>query len=289
MIKKIIILLILILMIDGALAANYEDGVRRVQNEIKETRQKGLRMGNEPFLMANNGDRTGILLFHGFTASPWEVKELSEYLNNNNISVYGALIAGHGTSERDLRKTKWEDWFQGADDAYNSMSNMYDCIYVGGMSTGGALALMLAEKYDVCGVVSIGTPIYFQDWKIKIAWLVKYILPYTKRTLPDDVKPYYYEKRPVAAAAELNEMVKLLREEKISKIDEPIIIIQSLKDQTIKPESADFIMNNVSSKDKTFIWFDEGQHVIIKDNNREEVFGLISEFIHEQEDNRNKN
>ncbi len=287
MMKKLLVLVIALILIEGALAANYNGGMRNIKRAISEERQKGLRIGNEPFVMGSESDRAGIILFHGFTASPWEVKELAQYLNNDNITIYSPLLAGHGTSPRDLKKTKWEEWHSMADEDFRTMRSMFDCVYVGGMSTGASLALMIAAEHDVCGIVSIGAPVFFQDWKAKYTWLFKYILPYTTRKLPDDLKPYYYEKRPTAAVAELIEMIEAMKEG-LPKIDEPIFIVQSLKDQTVKPESAQFIMTNVSSLDRTFIWFDEGQHVIIKDNQREEVFRLISEFIHEQEDKRDR-
>jgi len=287
MMRKMLVLVIALIIIEAAIAANYDGGMRNIQRAISEERQKGLKMGNEPFVMGSEGDRAGIILFHGFTASPWEVNELAQYLNNKNITVYGPLLAGHGTSPRDLKKTKWEEWYKGADENFRAMRAMFDCVYVGGMSTGAAIALMLAADYEVCGIVSIGAPVFFQDWKARYTWLFKYILPYTTREIPEDIRPYYYEKRPTAAVAELVEMVDVMKEG-LPKIDEPIFIVQSLKDQTVKPESAQFIMTNVSSLDKTFIWFDEGQHVIIKDDQREEVFRLISEFIHEQENTRER-
>ncbi len=285
-IKKILVLIVVLILLESALAADYNPGKQRIEDSISAARHKGLRPDNEPFFIGNSGDKIGVLLMHGFTASPWEVRELAEYLAKDNITIYGPLLAGHGTSPKELKRTKWEDWYKTANESYNLLKNTVDCIYVGGMSAGSTLALMLAMEYEVCGIIAIGTPIYFNSWLVGFTWLLKYFIPYTKRTLSEDISPYYYEKRPTAAVAELFEMIKL-NKERLNEIDEPIIIIQSLSDQTIKPESAYYVMNNVSSEDKTFIWFEKGEHVIIKDEQREEVFKLIREFIHEQENKNN--
>jgi len=276
MIKKVLILIIAITLIQCVFATNYNLSMNNIQDKIEA--QEGLRPGNEPYMMGTQDNKVGIILFHGFTASPWEVKELTESLSN--ITVYAPLVAGHGRTETDLKKTTWEEWYEEANKDFNLMNEMYDCVYVGGMSTGGTIALMLAAEHEVCGIVSIGTPIYFQDWKVKYAWIFKYIMPFTTKELSEEEKPYYYEKRPVASIAELYEMVKHLKKN-IQNIDEPILILHSSKDQVIKPESAEFILNNVNSSNKQIILFNESPHVIIKGTQKEEAFKLISEFIQE--------
>jgi len=284
--KHIIILFTALILVESALATNYTAGIQEIEEHIDSEIQRGLRQGNEPFLLKGDKNGVGLILLHGFTASPWEVNELGEYLNTKeNITVFGPLLTGHGTTPQDLKKVKWEEWYNVVNQSYNMMKKSFDCVYVGGMSTGSSLALMLAMEHDVCGVVSIATPIVFKGWLIKYTKYLKYVLPYTTRPLADHLKFYYYEKRPTAAVAELYEMIQNLREN-LDKVEEPIIIIQSQKDQTIEPFSAEIVMTNISSEDKTFIWFEEGSHVIIKDKQRDEVFKLIGEFIHEH---KNKN
>ncbi len=112
MMKKLLVFIVVLVIIESSFATTYNSGMKNIQISISEQRQKGLKQGNEPFIMGNENDKAGILLLHGFTASPWEVKELAEYLNKDNITVYGTLLAGHGTSPRDLKKTKWEDWYK---------------------------------------------------------------------------------------------------------------------------------------------------------------------------------
>ena len=285
--KLIMAMIAFFVMAEISSAYNFTSRTGKIEEHILSESRKGLRQGNEPFLLKGIDNGVGVLLFHGFTASPWEVKELGTYLNEQeNMTVFGPLLAGHGTSPEDLKSTKWEDWYRSANESYNMMKDAFGCVYVGGMSTGSSLALMLAMEHDVCGIISIATPIIFQGWLIRYTKYLKYFVPYTERLVPESMKPYYYEKRPTAAVAQLYKMVQIMRKS-LYKIDEPIIIIQSLKDQTIEPFSAEVIMTNISSEDKTFIWFDEGSHVIIKDAQRDEVFKLIKEFIESQEKKNN--
>ncbi len=276
--KQARLILILLVVLTGAAALDYNLGRQRIEESINTDIQIGLRHGNEPFVISSENDTAGMLLMHGFTASPWEVKELGEHLSEYNMTVYSPLIAGHGTVPEDLKKTRWQDWYEVANKSYNMLKEDFDCVYVGGMSTGSLLALKLAEEYDVCGVIAIGTPIYFQDWKVKFAWIGKSVIPYTKVHLSPDLQPYYYDKRPTAAVAELYELVGIIKRN-LHEIKEPIIIIHSLEDETIKPASSQYVADNIGSERKTIVWIEHGGHVIIKDEQMEEVWGNIKDFM----------
>ncbi|MBN2111825.1 alpha/beta hydrolase [Candidatus Woesearchaeota archaeon] len=237
-----------------------------------------IRTGNEPFFFLSENNSKGLLMMHGFTASPWEVRKVGEALAKENITVFAPLIAGHATSMEDLKNTKWEDWYKSANESYSFLKGFVDCVYVGGESTGSTLALMLAEEHEVCGVITIGSPVFFQDWRVNFAWLVKYFKDYMPRELDDEEKPYYYEKRPVASIAELVEMIKVMKKD-LGSVDEPILIIQSLNDETVSPRSADYIMDNIGSENKKLVLFDEGDHVLVRGTKQEEVIRLMKEFI----------
>jgi carboxylesterase len=273
--------LIVLIVLAVAAVVDYHLARQRIEESIKAGIQYEVRQGNEPFIISSENDTAGVLLMHGFTASPWEVKELGEHLSEYGMTVYGPLIPGHGTTPEDLRKTRWQDWYEAANMSFNMLKQDFDCVYVGGMSTGSLLALKLALEYDVCGIISIGTPIYFQDWKAKFAWIGKYVIPYTKVKLSDDLKQFYYDKRPTAAVAELYELVGTIKN-RLHEIKEPIILLHSLEDRTIKPESSQYISDNIGSERKTLVWVEHGEHVILKDSQRKEVFASIIDFMQKE-------
>ena len=238
---------------------------------------ENVRTGNEPFFLLENNSN-GVLLIHGFTASPWEVRKVGEALAEEGITVFAPLLAGHGTSMKEMKETTWEDWYQSANESYNLLKGFVDCVYVAGESTGGTLALMLAQDHDVCGVITIGGAVFPNDWRTNFAWLIKYFISYMPRELNEEEKPYYYEKRPVASIAELVEMIYVMKKG-IGDVEEPILIMHSLNDETIKPESAHYIMENVGSENKTLKIFEDGNHVLVRGKKQEEVTELIKEFI----------
>ena len=56
-----------------------------------------------PFLL--EGGRVGVLLIHGFTGSPPEMRLIGEYLHQRGFTVAAPLLPGHGT----VIVEKWVD------------------------------------------------------------------------------------------------------------------------------------------------------------------------------------
>src|SRR5665811_713155 len=65
-------------------------------------------LGFDSFLLPGGED--GIVLLHGFTASPVEVRQLADFLNAQGYTASGPLLPGHGTHPDDLNRVKFEDW-----------------------------------------------------------------------------------------------------------------------------------------------------------------------------------
>lgn len=61
-----------------------------------------LRPGGEPFAFA--GGPIGVLLVHGFTGAPQEMRGLGRFLAENGMTVLGIRLPGHGTRPEDLER-----------------------------------------------------------------------------------------------------------------------------------------------------------------------------------------
>jgi carboxylesterase len=256
----------------------YELGKKMFEYELEKAKALGATGENLPFLIENPESSKGILLLHGFGASPWEVKELGEYMAEKGLTVYAPLIEGHGTKGEDMNGLRWEDWYSSAEYSYRALSEMVDEVYVAGLSMGGDLSLILASRHDLKGVISINAPIYLVDKRARLVWAFKYVKSEYKRDLTEEEKNYYYETIPTDAVFEL---LILIRETQsaVSDVTEPIMIMQALDDQTADPASAEFIDRNVASEDKKVVWYQKGTHVIIKEEEKEDVFKEIYDMI----------
>lgn len=100
--------------------------------------------GAEP--IAVQGDRRGVLLLHGLTGSPWELRPLAEALAREGRSVAVPLLAGHGTSPRALENTTWNDWLSSGRTALRWLERRCRRVDVVGFSMGGLAALRLVAE-----------------------------------------------------------------------------------------------------------------------------------------------
>ena len=58
------------------------------------------------------GGNHSVLLIHGLTGSPFEMKYLARKLNKAGFTVKGPCLEGHCTTLKNLSKTNWEDWYR---------------------------------------------------------------------------------------------------------------------------------------------------------------------------------
>jgi len=82
----------------------------------------------------------GILLLHGFTASPTELRPLANVLYQAGYTVSGIRLAGHGTHIDELRKTSWPDWLNSAQQGLEELHETCEQVYIIGLSMGGVIA-----------------------------------------------------------------------------------------------------------------------------------------------------
>lgn len=89
----------------------------------------------------------GVMLIHGLTGAPQEMKSVGRVLHKRGFSLYGPMLAGHGGTEADLLKTDWRDWVDSAKQAYLDFAKEVDEVYVAGICAGGAIGLELCAEF----------------------------------------------------------------------------------------------------------------------------------------------
>jgi len=89
----------------------------------------------------------GVMLIHGLTGAPQEMKPVGRVLHRKGYSLYGPMLAGHGGTEADLLKTDWRAWVDSAAAAYEAFAREVDEVYVAGICAGGAIGLELCARY----------------------------------------------------------------------------------------------------------------------------------------------
>lgn len=245
----------------------------------------------EPFLiLPEQPNRLGVVLVHGFLASPAEVKLFAEKLGHLGFAVIGPRLKGHGTSPWDLRERSWTDWLVSVQRAYRIMQSYCDDICLIGFSTGGALSLLqAAEQPDgLAGVVSISAPIKFRNKNMifvplvhhankLVSWLRAYegIMPFR----PNDTEhpDINYSTMPVHSLFELRLMVNQLVK-RLQDVHCPALIIQGDEDPVVVPDSANRVYDKISSKLKRLEFVHSQRHGILNEN-IDNTQGVVIQYL----------
>lgn len=231
-----------------------------------------------------NQNRIGVLLIHGFGASPYEMKGLEEYLFNEGFSVYSARLAGHATNMKDFSNSSLGSWLNSAEEAYTVISEVSSSTFIIGQSLGAAISLILGSKVIPAGIVSLSCILKFMDKKIRLTSfpILRLLFPYVSINVQDSDIGYVYDKRPTKTILELlktrDRMVETL-----PKLRSPLLITHSEDDSTIDPKSAKIIQNKAGSEVKEILMFNEGGHrlTLMPGSNRDLLFKKIVSFFKE--------
>lgn len=225
------------------------------------------------------GNNTGILLIHGFTGTPSEVRFLGEFLRDKGFTVKGILLKGHGTIPEDMKRCSYRDWIHGAVEGYKSLKQECDEVFTVGLSMGGLLSLYLARNYDIKGAAVLSVPIRIHGRAAALSYIERNFKTYILRNAEKkDINIISYDKSPLIGVYNLFKLIRYVRAN-LRFIEKPVLIMQSYKDRTVSPTSANIIYNNIGSKDKSIIYLHKSGHIITCDKEKEQVFEEVYNFI----------
>src|SRR3989344_1339725 len=223
----------------------------------------------------------GCLLVHGLTSSTQEMEELASYLHSKNYTVLAPLLKGHNTSAKDLSRTAWHDWYSSVKKDFDFLNKNCSKIYVIGLSIGATLSLHLAasnKNNKIKGLVLLAPAIFYTSPLVKFTPILKYFKKYSikdyGRYYPGRKEAFFdiadekvlrgriaYRQAPLASMESALKLIKIAKKE-IKLINIPTLIIHSKKDNTIRPESSQFIYNNLKINHKKIIYIENSGHVI---------------------------
>lgn len=247
-------------------------------------------------------DKKAVLLFHGMTGSPFEMKKYGEFLFKNGFDVFCYSFPGHGDRINEIETVTWIDWCNFSQQKYKELRNNYSQFFVSGLCLGAAMAVYLAEQNDdITGVVALSTTLFLDGFCIP--WTIS-LLPFALNTIirfyytfPEDdcfgVKNERIRKSlaKITAKAEigmdnypLNCVDALLKLSKnvrknLNKVTCPVLCIHSKYDNLSSPKSARVVLDGISSDIKQYVELNNSYHMVLYDNEKEFVMNTVNEFL----------
>lgn len=231
----------------------------------------------------------GALLIHGFTSTPFEVRELGDYLADGGITVFGPTLPGHRTTPEDLAQTTWHDWWAAVRAGIDEVGRAADTVFAVGISAGAALALHAAAHYpELAGVVALGTVVRLRGlddprW-LRLAARVRPLqTKHGGSSISDPVaraRHPSYTRIPLHAAASLAEFLDHLWDD-LPDVQQPTLMLHARHDSVAPPEDIAPILDRLGSEHKSAVWIDNSDHIITEDYSKEEVFARTLWFLKE--------
>ena len=191
--------------------------------------------------------RRGVLLTHGLSDSPYLMRHLAAFFQENGFRVMVVCLPGHGTQPGDLLDVSWQEWAKVVTYGVDRLAEEVEDVYLGGFSAGGALSVYqsLRDK-RVNGLFLFAPAIRITPWAAlaKFHKFYSWLVPYGKwLAIKSDHDIYKYESFPVNAAVQVyaltKEIKRLLQQQKMAI---PVFVACSEDDITVDTSATlDFV------------------------------------------------
>jgi esterase/lipase len=226
--------------------------------------------GNAPFLLipgdscpggTSSKHRRGILLVHGLTDSPYDMRALGRFFQGECFYVQALLLPGHGTRPGDLLEVTGKEWVKAYSFGVETLKRKAEKVYLGGFSTGGTLALHRALKDDEIRGLFLFSPAVEITKAASIAcWLAALdgIFPLIGwlGPLQPDEDPYKYESFTANAACQVFRLTKEVETSRSqTPLAVPLFVAASADDATVHTAATIELFQEATAERKKMILY----------------------------------
>lgn len=236
-----------------------------------------------PFFLP--GGPVGLLLIHGFTGSPPEMRLVGEYAHQRGYTVLAPLLPGHGTTVDDANKWRWSDWVECTSGALADLEGRCERVLVAGLSLGALLTLYLAAHHpELAGAIAYSPAVMFADPRLNLLPVLKYLIRQAPKGKGHAVDPalksrlWSYDIWPTIA---LHETVRFARQVKraLPQVKCPSLVLYSTADRDIHPDAARFTYEHIGAEDKELVTLHNCGHCITVDAEWKTVAEKTCQFM----------
>lgn len=254
------------------------------------------------------GGKEGVLLIHGLTGTPNEMRFVGKGLNREGFTVYGMQLAGHCGDEADLLRTNRHDWYQSVQQAAERLAQQVEHLFVAGLSMGALLALKLAAEcpQKIAGLGLFGTTLQYDGWAIPPIAKLSFLLPlvtqlgFGRKRRFDESYPYGIKDErirerivssmlggdsgaaglpgnPWPSLAEFQQLSRKVRR-LLGKVSAPCLIVHASEDDIASVRNAKRVERGVSGPVEMLL-LEHSYHMVTVDREREKVVKHSAEFF----------
>lgn len=232
-----------------------------------------------------------VLLLHGFTGSPWELRPVGEALAARGAHVVCPRLPGHGTTPEAMLWAGLGEWLGAATAALESLRGARRVALVG-LSMGGLLAMVLAARFRgrVQGLVLMAPALklrardarllkrlrWLPGLDVKEQWIVKKSTDIESAEVRAGapILPRY----PLSRVLDLFELEDLARQAE-PRIGCPSLIIGAVNDHVVDTDEVMALHKRLPFSRRLLL--QRGFHIIPRDTDRALALTEISHFVEE--------
>lgn len=231
------------------------------------------------------GERA-VLLIHGFTGFPEDMRYLAEELYRSGFTVRVPRLPGHGTDGADFLSTGRRDWLRTVTDEYLDLAAVYREVFVAGLSMGGLLAVLLGATFPIERVALLAPALELRNKFVAFSGLLGL---FRKRIRSGPHEEYEnqdmeYISREYWDYIWPGQTWQLLRlqnraRRSLSRLTADLLTIVSEADETVPPTAASMIEVKATRARRRNVVLKTSSHVITRDSEAERVASEVIRFF----------
>ncbi|QKY70063.1 carboxylesterase [Lentibacillus sp. CBA3610] len=231
------------------------------------------------------GNKTGVLVIHGFTGTTQSVHFLGKQLAEQGFTVFGPRLAGHGTDPEDMEGSTYQEWIQTVERGLEKLQATCEEVFVTGLSMGGTLTLYLAAEHpEIKGIMPINAATHMPDMIENYEALkntgTRFVEGIGSDIKQEGIEELAYQETPVKSMKEGIDLFEMVRG-KLAEVNTPAMIFSSAVDHVVPPENSREIYESISSDVREFVMLENSYHVATLDNDKELIAEKCIAFIKE--------
>jgi carboxylesterase len=264
------------------------------------------------FLKGTNGK--AVLLIHGITGTPSEMRHLGKGLNKAGFTVLCNTLPRHCHTLRELKKVTWQEIVEAGIKDLSLLKKEYPQVFVAGLSMGALIGIHLAYKFpsSISGIIALAPTLFYDGWALQkgkifmhIGWHIPFLRnmvdikekwPYGLKdeVLRSNIQRFYQHANsdefdnkvflfgspffPVSCLYQHYLFTKIVKKE-LPLVKTPIIIIYAKEDDMTSPRNAKYVYQNISSSRKSLVILEDSYHMITIDKEKDKVVEEAVNFL----------
>lgn len=265
------------------------------------------------FLKGTNGK--GVLLIHGITGTPSEMRYFAKSLNKAGYTVYCNTLPHHCDTLSELKKVTWQEIVESSIQDFKRLRQEEERVFVGGISMGALVAVHIAHLFpsEVAGIIALAPTLFYDGWAVKKGWVrlmnAAWHIPFIRNAvniredwpygtkdeeLRDSVHRFYknasarqFSKKvflfgspffPMACLYQHHLLTKIVKQE-LPLVKTPIIILHAREDDMTSLRNAQILHDEIGSNDKSLVVLEDSYHMITIDKEKDKVVAQTLKFL----------